>query len=355
MVRMTILRRKAESDRVVDTDARAGSAAASRYSRRAALISVLGVAFMACMVGCGAPKPEARVFHYEEKPWNYRGIKGVELTSMHYRLRTTVRDRDFLNFIPQFLESCWIEYEKILPGQFALDAPVTTYLFRNRWEWERFTEDFAPSRASLYKRIRSGGYSERGITVSHYSSRRSTLSILAHEGLHQYLELTRGNGIPAWLNEGLACYFEGFTLDADMRPAFTPEFNTIRSRSLRETVIEEKMIPLEQILATHAGREIHKRSAHVRSYYAQEWALVVFLLRSPLKNPYHDRFERLLGELGGELMRQKANAFLAADTDGTLSEGEAIFRAYIAEDIEQFKADFDEFVRDLLGLVDYSS
>ena len=29
------------------------------------------------------------------------------------------------------------------------------------------------------------------MTVSHYSSRKGTLSVLAHEGLHQYLKLGR--------------------------------------------------------------------------------------------------------------------------------------------------------------------
>ncbi len=35
------------------------------------------------------------------------------------------------------------------------------------------------------------------------------LRVLSHEGLHQFLRLHMGNTMPIWLNEGLACYFEG--------------------------------------------------------------------------------------------------------------------------------------------------
>src|SRR5439155_6630670 len=124
---------------------------------------------------------------------------------------------------------------------------------QSRWEWERFTDQFAPDRAETYRRIHSGGYSERGVTVSHYSGRGPTLSILAHEGLHQYLENTRGRNIPPWLNEGLACYFESFDLDQNQRPIFTPEQNALRRTHMTDAMLNDSLIPLPEILATHAG------------------------------------------------------------------------------------------------------
>jgi len=306
----------------------------------------------AVVAGCGPKTQPPRVIHYDSRPWDYRGMAGTELRSIHYTLRTTCEDEEFLNLIPVFLEACWQQYEALLPSDYELNEPAVTYLFHQRWEWDRFTEDFAPDRAATYKRIRSGGYSERGVTVSHYSSRRGTLSVLAHEGLHQYLELTRGGQIPPWLNEGLACYFEGFDLDPTdrNRPVFTPEYNPLRSSHLRDTLAHKRMIPLSEILATHAGLEVQKRPRHVRSYYAQEWSLVLYLLQPSYRNPYHAGFRALLDEVGTEVMRRKANALMAAVTDETISVGEAVFRAYISDDLEQFETDYEAFMRDLLDM-----
>lgn len=309
-----------------------------------------GVAACFVCAGCAEWTEDHSVVPVKRAAWEFDGSPGTEITSAHYDLHTTCRDDRFLEYIPQFLEACWTRYESLLPTDRAPDEPLTTYLFLKRWEWERFTERFSPARAATYKRIRSGGYTERGITVSHYSTRRGALSVLAHEGLHQYLERTRGKPIPAWLNEGLACYFEGFDLDARDRPVFTPALNPLRSSALRETLARKQMIPLRDILNTHAGREVHKQSRHVRSYYAQEWSLVLYLLEPAWKNPYHDGFRRLLKEVGTESMRRMASAYLAADTDGTMGAGEAIFRAYITDDLETFEEEYERFMRDLLGL-----
>lgn len=328
----------------------------SRPVRHLALIRMGGMLVVLLPLwsaaGCGPAPERPRIVHYDQTPWNYRGIGGTELSSMHYRLRTTLRDEAFVNLLPVFQEACWKRYEALLPSDYTLDEPAVAYLFQQRWEWERFTEDFAPARAATYKRIRSGGYSERGVTVSHYSSRRGTLSVLAHEGLHQYLELTHGKRVPAWLNEGLACYFEGFDLDPSdrNRPVFTPEYNPLRSSHLRETLARKQMIPLADVLSTHAGNVVVQQSRRVRSYYSQWWSLVLYLLQPAYRNPYHDAFERLLTELGTDTMRIKANAYIAAATDETLSEGEAVFRAYITDDLETFEADYESFIRDLLDM-----
>lgn len=308
---------------------------------------------LACWTGCAqqnglfGPPPVS----YEQKPWRFENSDGLELISRHYVLRTTFKDSDFVRALPAFLETCWDAYAQLLPATNEPAEPLQTYLFLERRDWEHFTEAFSPIRAPTYKLIRAGGYTERGVTASHHSgSKASTCSVLAHEGLHQYLDATHGKPIAAWLNEGLACYFEGFDLDAHNRPVFTPEKNFQRSGQLREAVVGGKAIPLSDILGTHAGIEVHKTSRHVRTCYAQWWALVLYLMQPPHKNPYHDAFRNMLRELGSEAMTRRTQAFLAADTDGRLTPGEAVFRAYISEDLERFQADYDRFVRELLQL-----
>ncbi len=302
---------------------------------------------MGGMPGLDAPGS----FEHVREAWSFASAEGVKLTSDHYILYTTCASKPFVDALPGFLETCWHAYADLLPCDGAPERRLEAYLFKTRPQWEFFTERFSPDRADIYKRIRSGGYSERGITVSHYSTRRGTLSILAHEGLHQFLEATRGRNIPAWLNEGIACYFEAFDLDLRTgRPIFKPETNYMRTRSLRDALAHGGLIPLRDLLATHAGVEIQKHSRHVRSYYAQEWSLVLFLMRPSGDNPYRDGFLSLLRDLGTDTMDRRARGFLAADTDGEMSYGEAVFRAYVTDELDRFEEEYKTYLYKLLRL-----
>ncbi len=108
-----------------------------------------------------------------------------------------------------------------------------------------------------------------------------------------------------------------------------------------------KLIPLKEILETHAGEQVLKPSADVRGYYAQEWALVLFLRQSSLKNPYHDGFEELMRDLGTDAMTRRGQAALTSDMLGKANNGEAVFRAYITTDYAKFEEDYKSFVREL--------
>lgn len=298
--------------------------------------------------GCGA-KFSPKQIAYTEDTWNFKGAQGRKLTSVHYEIHSTCKNRPFVDAMPAFLETSYDAYAKLLPTTTTPHEPMKTYLFQTRWQWERFTEEFAPDRAVTYKRIRNGGYSERGITVSQYASQRSTLSTMAHEGLHQYLEMTGRSQIPAWLNEGLACYFESFDL-VNNRPVFKPELNTLRTPALREAMVSNSLLPLKDVLATNAGLAVQQKAKHVLSCYGEWWSLILFLMRPEHENVYYKGFHEMLSELGTEAMHRKAKAFLAADSDGTMSFGEAVFRAYITEDLTAFESEYHDYLQKLLGL-----
>lgn len=287
-----------------------------------------------------------------ESDWKFGRSKGRKIASPNYVLYTTCQREQFVRSLPKFLESCFEEYQRLLPTSSPPGQKLDTYLFCARSDWESFTKEFSPARFPTYKRIRRGGYSERGITVSHYSSQRGTLSILAHEGLHQYLEVTGRGRIPAWINEGLACYFESFDF-VDGVPRFDPRRNTLRSPFLREALVRDALIPLSDILETNAGAAVHGNTNHVRSYYAQEWSLVLFLLDSSAPGAYRSGFRDLLNDLGSDNLRSRAEAVMnAARVSGRpqVSPGEAVFRAYITDDLEQFESDYRAFLLDLLRL-----
>lgn len=284
-----------------------------------------------------------------QEAWTFGRSDGTLARSPHYVLHTTCKREQFVDALPAFMETCYDAYRELLPPMKEPNEPMKAYLFQSRGDWEQFTREFSPARAPTYLKIRRGGYSERGVTVSHYSSQRGTLSIMAHEGLHQYLEATGRGRIPAWINEGLACYFESFDL-MNGRPVFKPERNTLRAPFLREAVQRDDLIPLKEILGTNAGEAVHRTTGHVRSYYAQEWSLVLFLLSDKAPSEYRQGFQDLLDDLGSVTMEQRATSRLNALNNAGLSPGEAVFRIYITEDLDQFEADYRAYLVDLLQL-----
>lgn len=232
-----------------------------------------------------------------------------------------------------------------MPHGNGSNSPMDTYLFASRREWNRFTKEFAhPQRVSTYLRIQSGGFTERSTAVLHHIGRDRTLSVLAHEGFHQYVSKRFSEPIPAWLNEGLACYCEAYDLHRD-RPIFTPTKNTFRMNNLRSGILADGLIPMQEMLQTHAGNIIELGGQRVGTYYAMVWSLVVYL-RHGEDGRFADGFGRLLADAGTKRLQQSAREYRRTHpTDGEASSfGRAVFNAYITEDLDAFERDFHVFL-----------
>src|SRR5205085_12019516 len=140
-------------------------------------------------------------------------------------IHTTCNDAVLLGTIPKLMEGAFEQYRAAVPIELASPSLMPAYLFASRPQWEWFTREFAGPRASTYLLIRSGGYEENGTIVAHYAQRGRALAVMAHEGLHQYLSAAQRRGIPAWINEGLACQLESFDLGEDGWPVFDAHHN----------------------------------------------------------------------------------------------------------------------------------
>lgn len=313
------------------------------------LTASAGVALTA-LLGCTSPErgPE---FTLEQEEWNYRGTAGKILKTPHFTIHTTIQDPVMVEIMPDFAEASYRRYEKLMPGGASDRDPLRSYVFEQRRQWNQFTRDFAnPRRVPIYLRIQSGGYSENAVGVLYLIGRERTLSVFAHEGFHQYVASRFDETIPPWLNEGLACYCEAFQMDG-MKPVFTPDHNTFRMNNLRTALNAKELVPLKEILDTHAGNIIRLGGRKVASYYAQAWALVTFLRHGKNKQ-YVEGFRKLLDDAGTSRMRQAADAFRAASSEGDVSYGAACFRHYVCDDVETFEEDYKAF---LLPLVGFSS
>ncbi len=288
--------------------------------------------------GCASPLHPIRV---EAENWSDGALHGRRLLSDHFEIISTINDADFEAALPGFMEVAFEQYSATLPAGSRGDK-MTVYLLATRQQWERFTRQQFPGRAEVYRRIHNGGYSEGGTAVAFYTHRSATLATLAHEGWHQYVATRLGFPIPAWLNEGLACYHEAVEWVGDA-PRFTPQHNTFRIASLREAVHTGKLLSLEQLIDADAGEILRRNDSRLtQAYYAQSWALILFLRAS-----YPDEFERLLDLSDGTFRVRQTAATLTGSAEHPTR---AIFEMYFGCTPQAAERAFTSHLHQVAGL-----
>jgi len=312
--------------------------------------AILAAGLVAILAGCQSPV-RAPAFTLTREDWGYAGAKGKRLITDHFDVRTTLQDQVLVDVLPGFLESCYERYQELIPPRVEPGQPLATYVFETRWQWGRFTDEFVPERARVYRNIQSGGYmdSPTATAVLYWLGRDRTLAVAAHEGWHQYVSRTLPLPIPAWLNEGLATQMEAFELSNGI-PRFEPRKNYFRRNYLRTALVvkEKGLFDLSELLRINAGDVLESSARPTDTYYAQLWSMTLFLLEGPDKT-YRDGFRTLLADAGTETMRVAVNAYrVATPAAANLSFGEIVFRKYITEDLDAFSGRYIQFARDLL-------
>jgi hypothetical protein len=312
-----------------------------RFSRRGPSTGLTLLAgWTTCAVtgiaGC-TRAPQSTETRYTVDSWRDDGHLGRRIATEHYEIFSTVDDREFERALPVFLETAYKQYERTIPNNVVLDAPLSTFVFQSRQEWAAFSRRRFPQRFPVYSLIRSGGFTDGTNSVLFYVDRASTFATLAHEGWHQYAA-TRFGQLPAWLNEGLACSFETYRW-AGKEVVFESLKNTFRLNSLREAVQTGSLITLRELLATHAGQVVSLDDSRItQSYYAQAWAFVCFL-RYGDEGRWAAGFERLLHDMAQGEFRLRLGAQQIADARvGADDPGAALIRLYFgvsAEELEE--------------------
>jgi Protein of unknown function (DUF1570) len=291
-------------------------------------------------------------FRVTDEAWTTTGQPGAHLTTDNFEIYSTCNDRNLTRYLPGFLETTHQLYTSLLAPADSSPKPhpkLKTYLFGTRKEWEHFVKKRFPERYPLYRRISAGGFTEGSVSVIYDIGRAATLSVVAHEGLHQYLASHFTDPIPAWVNEGLATYCESVEFRDD-KPYFLTGRNTFRINHMRNALAEGRVPTLRQLLRTDAGEVIKgNRIADTGTYYAHAWALVTYLRHAA---PMGDRagFRKLLEGIRSGTIRIKSQAAKVASMHpAETSYGEAAFYAYITDDLDDFDKKFNKFLRKLCG------
>jgi hypothetical protein len=274
----------------------------------------------------------------------YRDRPGRLIKTEHYEIYTTLDDPVLIESLPQAMETTYRFYRQLVPTAIEPERPMPVYLFARRDEWSSFTRRFAGPRAQTLLKVRHGGYSERGVSVMEYVTHSITFPLVAHEGFHQYVHHCVKRPVPAWLNEGLAVVCEGQRWGKVGLKEFDPWHNPVRRNALAEALVRDEIIPLDELLCINAGHVVGGPSRKIGTYYAQVWALILFL-REGADGKYAERFDRLRHALGAEDLETFAQAAHVTSGAPRYNFGRELFRSFITDDLETAEREYIAFMR----------
>ncbi len=254
--------------------------------RTSALVMLAVVALLP--LGCSSgssPEPIVRAspvqrFVAERQRWSYHGNDGWVYYTPGATIRTTITDRQMLIRIPAFVELAQLHARTALTTLPAPSEPVNTFFLGSRSQWETMTRALLKDQAPVYLAIERGGYSKGTTGVYYDLGPRDSFTIAAHEGWHQYAHSVMIDRLPVWLDEGIACYLEGFRWDEvePDTPKFLPWANLERYDQLRKAHANGSLMSLHTLVSNRPQdlMSTDQGGGRVLTYYAQHWALIHF-------------------------------------------------------------------------------
>ncbi|KAA0220035.1 MAG: DUF1570 domain-containing protein [Planctomycetota bacterium] len=320
---------------------------AKRVGTRMRSALLLGL-LLACGSGGCRSGPEAARF--EVAPWAWGGRAGQRLTSEHFVVYTTVEDAALARSFPVLLERAYREHRLRMPALRPNELRMETFVFGSRREWEAYTRTEYPQSFAVYRLIRAGGFTEGGRAVLFHTTPAVTLATVAHESWHQYVETCAGGTLPAWLNEGLACYHESFDF-THTPPRPIPLNNSFRLEHLRQSLTTGSRFTLRELLETEPGEVLSRDDASVtQTYYAGVWALTAFLCHGQ-GGRFAKAFDRMMSDAASGTLGIRVRASVLTEGAATGSSfGHAVFVLYFGGVDEAMEEAFAEYIAGLAGV-----
>jgi hypothetical protein len=267
--------------------------------------------------------------------WVYDGVAGRTIHTPHYAIHTTITEDRVVGEMSQVMEGAFGEYQKMAPGVPVSDKPMECFVFATRPEWERFTRQHTGVFAETYLKINRGGYAVRDWYVAYYLGNQSTYSVSSHEGWHQFCGRNFKERLPPFLEEGIACLFEGVSLAGPHGlPQWNFSINLNRAVRLREVLQERRMIPLERLVTLHAGQVV--ASEGVDAFYAEDWAFARFMWEGA-GGKYRPVLQKLIGDAAAGKME-------GGEMGWRPEEGKVIIEHYFGMPLGEIEKEYMAFV-----------
>lgn len=218
-------------------------------------------------------------------------------------------------------------FVQLLPSlKYSSPVPTTVIVFRNEKAFRPYKPQSADGKATKWV---AGYFSPREdanyIVLSTEGESKQTYQTIYHEYIHYLVNNSFGRSkVPPWFNEGLAEYYDQFSIEGDIRVNLG-DLNNNHLYTLQNT----KLIPLQQFFSVDYFTLNQQGSHSANIFYAQSWALMHYLIHGK----------------GGNRANE-INAYLNAIGNGETPD--AAFRA-------AFKTSFEEMEKELRHYVGQST
>jgi hypothetical protein len=220
------------------------------------------------------------------------------------------------------------------------------YVLRKRGDYEAFLKGFdvnAKNTAGVFFRTDKG----TGLATWVEGQQRLTMySVLQHEGFHQFADARIMNGLPPWVNEGIADYFgEGVVVNGKLKLGL---LDRERLRRVRRAVKAGEAIGFGELMRMD-NAEWNKRVAggdqSAPLLYDQAWSICYFLIHGgkdggPLQTEVRgrrvDALEAYLLILNEEYVRNPRK-----------DARPAAFKEVFSNNVRRFRKEWEEGLKEL--------
>ena len=210
-----------------------------------------------------------------------RPLRLKTFTTRHYRVHHNLTVSEARGYA-HHMDAVFEEYRRRFKHlKAATDSDMSLFLFRTQ---QQFVE-FLGSRGIRAENTSGMFFIQPNLqglaTWTQDRSVTATVSILQHEGFHQFAHRHYGTRLPIWINEGLAQYFEdGVFVNGKMKLgiAHGRRIETVRQALSRGTAVGFD----ELINMTHDEwrSRVIGGDASASLLYAQSWSMVFFLVHA---------------------------------------------------------------------------
>jgi len=305
-----------------------------------ARMRVFASSLLFVVIGCASSRHDgwtgpARPAEVESTRWTAREAPASVLRSSRYAIYTTLSSGSRRDALPQVLEGAYAQYQAIAPAPLVDDRPLSCFVFDRRDEWAEFTTLRTGKDAAMYLQIPRGGYTIDDWFVAYSDSDPALFSAAAHEGWHQYAARHFKGRLPPFLEEGIACLFENVRMSRGL-PRWNLAMNPERSSALALARKRDRLWPLEQLIAMHAGEVVDQPQDRIDAFYAQTWAFARFLLEAD-GGRHRAGFQKWLADTA-------AGAGLVGNKPWEPAETRAILEHYLGQDLASIEQEFATFV-----------
>ncbi len=253
--------------------------------------------------------------------------------SRHYKVRTTLSRRE-AQYYARHMDIVFEAFRKRFAAagyRGTIHRKMPLYLLRTKAEYRRLLSwvDAVGVEHTDGMFFKQSGY--EGLATYTHRTRHSlsrTMGTLQHEGFHQFAQAFYGYRLPAWVDEGVAQYFEdGVIVNGDM---YMRIVDGNRLRTVKKALREKTLLSFAKILKLDSENwqsQVLRQGENARVAYAQVWSMVYFLLHGR-QGKYRAAFESYLKLVGNG------------------QDGEAAFeQAFGVDSPVAFRDEWERFVR----------